>query len=130
MKGDSPSPFTYKDSGYFNYPEKHAFGNADSGFSRIIWQFHRLSINCIKEYFFPLSISCLSVSLNFLPFLCSDTRDGYLCFQTVPLRPAFTDKLTPYVPSEDKGGFRCSSQKRFVYLSLYHLSCSSQPFLV
>ena len=130
MKGDSPSPFNYKNSSYFNYPAKHAFSNAVSGFSRIIWRFHRLSINCIKEYFFPLGISCLSVSLSFLPFLCSGTRDGYLCFQTVPLRLAFTAKLTPYVPSENKGVFRCSSEKRFAYLSLYHLSCASQPFLV
>lgn len=53
----SPSPFNYKNSSYFNYPAKHAFVNADSGFSRITWWFHRISINCIKQYFifFPLS---------------------------------------------------------------------------
>lgn len=119
-KGIPPSPFNYKNSSYFNYPAKHALGNADSGFSRIIWWFHRLSINCIKEYFFfPLSTSCLPVSLNFLLFLCSDTRDGDLTFSACA---PWTNLL--------RTQRRVYDLQRFTDFSLEHSSCSSQPFLV
>lgn len=118
-KGIPPSPVNYKNSSYFNYPAKHALGNADSGFSRIIWWFHRLSINCIKEYFFSSQHFLPSSFIEFPPLLVLRHQGWRLTFSACA---PWTNLLRTQ---------RCVYDlQRFTDFSLEHLSCSSHPFLV